>query len=340
MPTPEDMLSEIGTPSVYPHRYEPARARVLMIRMREADYRAASFLDDRMLTGETEGAWVPYARAAEAAAALAGAKPLHFIFHLGHVGSTLLSRLLDEIPGVLSLREPLPLRTLAEGPEAGALDTFLRLWSRGFESTRAVVLKATSSAARIAPQLLAARPPGVRGTPSTNGARAVYMYLAAEPYLATLLAGENSPLDLKGHEAERTARLAAHLRTPVPPVTSLGELAALSWLAERMTMAAVMPKFPGRVLALDFGAMLADVGGALARVASHFNLQIDAARLAAAAKSAVLTRYSKAPDYEYTPAFRDEILAQSRRDNADEIAKGLAWLARLGGKHAAVSALL
>ena len=212
MPTPEDMLSEIGTPSVYPHRYEPARARVLMIRMREADYRAASFLDDRMLTGETEGAWVPYARAAEAAAALAGAKPLHFIFHLGHVGSTLLSRLLDEIPGVLSLREPLPLRTLAEEPEAGALETFLRLWSRGFESTRAVVLKATSSAARIAPQLLAARPPGVPGTPSINGARAVYMYLAAEPYLATLLAGENSPLDLKGHEAERTARLAAHLR--------------------------------------------------------------------------------------------------------------------------------
>ncbi len=66
------------------------------------------------------------------------------------------------------------------------------------------MLKATSSAARIAPQLLAARPNAV----------ALYMYLPAEPYLATLLAGENSPLDLRRHEAERRARLAAHLGGP------------------------------------------------------------------------------------------------------------------------------
>ena len=64
----------------------------------------------------------------------------------------LLSRLLDEVPGVLGLREPHPLQTLADmadeasGGEAylARLKTFLRLWSRGFEATSTVVLKATS----------------------------------------------------------------------------------------------------------------------------------------------------------------------------------------------------
>ena len=45
-------------------------------------------------------------------------RPLHFIFHTGHVGSTLVSRLLDETGAVLSLREPSPLRTLAETSDA------------------------------------------------------------------------------------------------------------------------------------------------------------------------------------------------------------------------------
>ena len=90
--------------------------------------------------------------------------PLHYILHTGHVGSTLLSRLLDTTGAVLSLREPLPLRTLAEAsdvlgqPESLlsesqfelVLDTFIRLWSRGYATTRCVVVKATSAAARVA----------------------------------------------------------------------------------------------------------------------------------------------------------------------------------------------
>ncbi len=58
----------------------------------------------------------------------------------------------------------------------------LGLWSRGYEATRAVVVKATSSAGRLAPRLLGRSP----------ASRAVYLNLAAEPYLATLLGGANS----------------------------------------------------------------------------------------------------------------------------------------------------
>ncbi len=150
------------------------------------------------------------------------ARPLHFILHTGHVGSTLLSRLLDTTGSVLSLREPLPLRTLAEAhdvlgqPESLlsepqfelVLDTFVRLWSRGYTATRCVVLKATSAAARVAPVLLR----------RNAASRAVYLNLRAEPYLATLLAGPNSPVDLRGHGAERMRRLRTRIGTPLGPL--------------------------------------------------------------------------------------------------------------------------
>ena len=169
-------------------------------------------------------------------------RPLHFIFHTGHVGSTLLSRLLDETGAVLSLREPLPLRTLADAHDAlgrpdsllGApqfealLDMTLRLWSRGYAGTRAVVVKATSSAGRLAPAILARSP----------ASRAVYLNLRAEPYLATLLGGANSATDLRGHGPGRMRRLLAGRELPVEPLHALspGELAALGWLAESLAL--------------------------------------------------------------------------------------------------------
>ncbi len=90
------------------------RESCLVIELGETAYRAASFLDDRILGPATRGGWLPLDRVLEAARHAADLRPLHFIFHTGHVGSTLVSRLLDETGAVLSLREPLPLRTLAD----------------------------------------------------------------------------------------------------------------------------------------------------------------------------------------------------------------------------------
>ena len=53
--------------------------------------------------------------------------------------------------------------------------------------------------------------------------------------------------------------------------------------------------------------------------------------------SPVLTRYSKAPEYAYTPEVRAQILREARRDHRDEIRKGLAWLERLARANAAVA---
>ncbi len=103
-----------ASPDVYLQKIDLARDAALLVQLSERAYRAASFLDDRILTPDVKGGWASLPSVLEAARAIGERKPLHFIFHTGHVGSTLLSRLLDESGCVLSLREPLPLRTLAD----------------------------------------------------------------------------------------------------------------------------------------------------------------------------------------------------------------------------------
>ena len=335
-----------ASPDAYPHNLDLAGGRVLVVRLDERGYRNASFLDDRILSPSTQGAWLPGAAVTEASRRVREPRPLHFIFHTGHVGSTLLSRLLDETGGILSLREPLLLRTLADAHDAlgrpdsllGApqfealLDMTLRLWSRGYAGTRAVVVKATSSAGRLAPAILARSP----------ASRAVYLNLRAEPYLATLLGGANSATDLRGHGPGRMRRLLAGRELPVEPLHALspGELAALGWLAESLALRQAIAEHGSRVLALDFDAFLADVAGQLARVAGHFGLAAGSAAIASAAAGPVLRQYSKAPQLPYAPGERAARLEESRRENRAEIAKGLAWLERLGRADGAIASLL
>src|SRR5829696_4547741 len=91
------------SPDAYPQRLDLARARVLLVELNEAAYQSASFLDDRILSPATRGAWLPMERIAAAVQSMHAPAPLHYVFHTGHVGSTLVSRLLDTSNKVLSL---------------------------------------------------------------------------------------------------------------------------------------------------------------------------------------------------------------------------------------------
>jgi hypothetical protein len=57
-------------------------------------------------------------------------------------------------------------------------------------------------------------------------------------------------------------------------------------------------------------------------------------------RSASLTRYSKAPEYEYSPEVRAEILRESRRLNVTEIRKGIDWLEALANSSPAVAEIV
>lgn len=343
----ENLLSQLaGSPDVYVQKIDLVRQAALLVRFDERAYRAASFLDDRILGPTTTGAWAPLAQLMRTAELVEQRRPIHFIFHSGHVGSTLLSRLLDATNAVLSLREPLTLRTLAEAHDDlndvasllspadfdRLLASLLTLWSRGYTSTRAVVVKATSSVGRFAPALLAA----------AGASRAVYLNVRAEPYLATLLAGANSAVDLRGHAGVRVRRLQKRIGRALAPVhtLSIGELAALSWLAETWNEHETAARAPTRVLRLDFERLLTNVREGLAQVFDQFGLPRDERFLSEVHASPVLTRYSKAAEFEYSPQVRLQILNESRRVNRDEIRIGLAWLEELAQSDANVATLL
>jgi len=342
----DDLLARLASPDVIAHRFDLMRDTAMLVPFDANAYRNASFLDDRILGPSTKGGWISIGRLVEAARGLQGPRPLHFIFHTGHVGSTLASRLVEEAGGVLSLREPLAMRQLAEAhdvvgkPEsllsesgfAILTDTFLKLWMRGYADTKCAILKATSSAGRIAAPVLARLP----------AARAIYMNVKAEPYLATLLAGQASPTDLRGHGPERMRRLHALGAAPVQALhqLSLGELAAMSWLAETWSQHEALTRAGERVASVDFDAFLADVPGQAARILRHFTLPHDQGVVSTIARSPALTRYAKAPEHAYSPQLRAEVLAHSRTRHREEIRKGLVWLERMATLHPAAGAVM
>ena len=336
-----DFRIEVPTsPALLAHNVDFGRRAMLFIRLTEQDYRRASFLDDRILTTETEGAWIRLDAALPAIAEIRPAASLHYIFHSGHVGSTLLSRLLDGAPGVMGLREPLILRTLAgaqddlpqHGIDPATLNQLIGsqsiLWRRAFPDVNQTIVKATSSAVRLGARLLDA----------TASAKAVCLNVDLETYLATLLAGELSPIDLERHRSERQRRLATFLGD-TPVTQSLGEEAAFAWVTESLSQAELIGAYGDRILQVNFDALLKDIAGTLRAVATHFDLAAPPDFFAHAPQSAVMRSYAKAPEAPYSPLVRAQTLAEARARFANEITQGLRWVERLAGRSPAVAAL-
>ena len=200
----------------------------------------------------------------------------------------------------------------------GLRDIHLAAWGRGYAQTRTVIVKATSSAGACIEPLLDAR----------AASRAVCLSLKPEAYLATLLGGENSAIDLRGQAQERMKRLQRRTGARLRPLhaLSLGEIAALSWSAETLAHAEARRAFADRVLPIDFDDFLSAPAATLAAISAHFRLEAPAGRLEALVNGPIMTRYSKAPEHDYTPELRRQVLAQSRTQNATEIRKGLAWI--------------
>src|SRR5215207_5087300 len=112
VPTPQEIARDARWLA---QALDPNAGLVRLIEMNRESYRAASFLDDRMLQQPVNAHVVPWQTVASTIPNDAR-RDARWIFHIGHVGSTLIARLLGEIPGVLSVREPRFLRDLTAVP--------------------------------------------------------------------------------------------------------------------------------------------------------------------------------------------------------------------------------
>ncbi len=312
-PTPEEIARDATWLAQALHA---AAGQVRLVAMDRESYRAASFLDDRLLQRPVDTQIVAWPEV-EAAMSSGLRSDARWIFHIGHVGSTLVSRLLGELRGVLALREPRLLRDLALGsPEVRAryLPLVAKLMSRTFADDEVACIKATSFASEIAAELV---PPGER---------ALFMYATPANYVGSILAGENSVKELHALAPMRTARLRRH-GIELPTAGNDAALAAIGWACEMATLEAVAEAMPDRrVEWADFDTMLRDMPAELGRIATFFALAADRTKLRTVAAGPLMGRYSKAPQYEYSASLRSELIAEATAADRQAIDDALAML--------------
>jgi len=314
VPTPQEMARDARW---LLQAYDPTTAQVRLVAMDADAYQAASFLDDRMFDRPLDAHVVPWVTV-EAGFLAAPRKDARWIFHIGHVGSTLVARLLGEIPDVLSIREPRFLRDIVPLPAAqrsGMCTAAQHAFSRTFAPGETALVKATSFVSEIAPELV---PPGQR---------ALFMYAAPRAYVASILAGENSVKELHALSASRTARMAARVTGLDGAERSDAHRAAAAWACEMTSLEAAAEAIPDRLIEwADFDAMLDDLAPALGRVAGFFGFAADSGRLRNIADGPLMRRYSKALEYDYTPTLRRELIEEAQMLHRRNIDDALAML--------------
>jgi hypothetical protein len=309
-------------PLVYAQKLNPADDTVLLVELSPELLQSHSFLDDRIFHPDMPFEWVPWGDFESEASQLASAAP-SYIFHIGHCGSTLLSRLVADATGTQALREPLPLRLFAanqvepviewldENETGRRLALLESTWARGAE----VTVKATSMCTNLLHAV-------------DHGSGIVFIYQPAETHLAVILAGENAMQDLAGFGRNRHMRVAS-MTDDLPPLEnmSVGELAAMTWLAEVSTASQALGE--RTAFKLNFDDFLQRPGELLASSCEALGFEANSERCEAAVCGPIMRTYSKAPEHDYGPKLRDDIIADSKRRNAEEIAKGMALIERL-----------
>jgi hypothetical protein len=325
----------LALPTLYPLALDSVEDRALLVRLDEASYRAAAFLDERVLATAGPGTWVAWSELVTGLPP--SSRECDFIFQIGHAGSTLVSRLLDHSPRIFGLREPALLRDLARSESMNGESehlseraaVLLRYWARVWRSRQKALVKATSFVAELGPLLMGLQP----------GARAILMVVPPAVHFAGILGSVASRQELRLNAASRLARLERRLGVDGWRLDSMtdGEVAAMSWACEVSALTQLDHDYQSRVLWLDFEVFLQNPGRGLAVCLDHLHGEAPADVVAAMTMSPEMTRYSKGVEHAYDAGLRQTVLAEASRQYAREIGQGLAWLDAVARDHALVT---
>lgn len=295
-------------------------------------YRASIFLDGRIaLPADAPSAQINFMDLCGQFPHVAEAET-RYLFHISHVGSTLLSRLLGCKREVLSLREPVLLRWLSllrndlgkaesridEATYRAFLETMAGLLARPLGAVDQVVVKPSSFTNNIARDILALQPK----------ARAIGIYSRLDAFVATILKGgggwndilELAPVRLKrlhemiGGEAWRLSLMSA------------GEIVAMSWLCEMATLQRVAEMAGERFLWLDFDAYLAAPDPYLIAICKSLQLDWTDDDETACKASGLRGRYSKDSSISFGQETRQAQISAILQRHPGEMTRARAWV--------------
>ncbi len=308
----------------------------MVVQLSKELYRSSSFLDQRIINPQIPRGNAQWDDLAETMSQ-AHQKP-DFIFHIGHVGSTLISRLLGELECTHALREPLLLRGLAEIGETNGkahcqwspqkytrrVEEAITWLSRTYAPSQTALIKASSFVSAIAADIL------------PHSGQVIALYVPPERYIATIMAGDASRQELARLCAQRLVRLHNNFDADAFRLWDMDEAmrAAMSWVSEMTSLIlALGDKDDDRVKWVNFDTFLNAPETELSAIAAFFGYKHDSAEIAGLVNGPIMRQYSKAPEHEYSADLRTQLLQQAKTQHADSIRAAMDWLRATGSNY-------
>ncbi len=334
-----------ATPLWHLYDYDLGQKTYTLMRIEETLYREASFLDARIQEFNCPAVRYEMQHLAQMFPRPGRNRgPMGFIFHVGHCGSTLISRALSSSARFLPFREPLTLRLLsAEQRELGtpaammARDNWRRLLitvldslARRFRPDQVNIVKATSTGNNLIRPIME----------EDSSHRALLLFVPLETYLANMLGKQKDGGDLWKQARTRMRDWTTIAAEPEFSLHELGrpQLAALSWITSINYMFEAHAALGDRTRMFDFNRLVSDPADQLPAIAGFFGLE-DEGPAVAGRFPEVSSGYSKRPEKRYTPETRAQLLRIAREEQADAIRTGLEWASGLIERHARLSPL-
>jgi len=294
------------SPDHYLHSFDADKA--IFVPMDRAAYHRSIFLDARISAAPGQ----PAALAVETLAqALRPPQPTSWIFHMAHVGSTLLARALDDPDASLVLREPLALRQVAMQLDEQRLAIVAAMLGKRYRADAPTLVKANVPVNFLLPKLAAMVP----------GAHAIMLYLPLRDYLLAILRNDS--------HRDWLRKVTRFLSLYLGDLTGLSdaERGAALWLAQVDAFSAALAAMPN-ARALNAELFFAGPERVLNAAAAHLGVPIAAAAIASTVSGPLFASHAKNPalafDNQQRIARRDELerLLTAELDLAD------AWVAQ------------
>ncbi len=316
----------VRDPSWLPHFYEPRRDSLTFAKLPREAQRKLTFIDPRFVAREAESPAVPIAELPEGAIR-DEAGPLHFVFHTGFCCSTLLARALD-IPGVsMGLKEPSVLACFADywsnsRRAVGALEALsitLDLLSRPLSRGETQIIKPSTTANHIMPQLLHAR----------HDAKAVLLFSSLDTFLRAIAR--------RGLDGRVYARQMFRQFAPVNPLDSGFsdedallqadlQVAAQAWLMQTSFMQQLAERFgKNRVRVLNSETLLSNPAQTLLDIGKFFELRLTPELANATAQGSVFQEHSKELGRPFDVAAQKAQYDQAGRTHGEELMMAKDW---------------
>ncbi len=317
-----------------PCRVDEEENLVSFMRMSESAYRDSSFLDRRAKVDQYFSTSIDsILKKYNSIRSQLFSQPTHLVLYNGYCGSTLLSRLLHELPGCHVTKEPvitywlsdakINARTQGSLAKMDLVGMLYFMLTRRWMSNKGMFIKIPSVNMILAEDLLSLNPANT----------AIYLYAGRKEFLSSYLKKEQ-----RRHEAHRFyetlinyVRKTNLLGLPLPDsnagILSDTHCVAALWIIYSSLYTRLISRFTSnRIYCCESQAFFRTPEQVLKTMTEKVRVQVANDEISTATSGGVSRTYSKNPDKEYSLDIRLAELKEQYTKNKSEIDEGMLFI--------------